>query len=77
MRRAVLRRAGLQLPLSVGVLCSAFVGYCHVRPLAAQRCASGGPVMTDNLQLGSQLATPGSARKSQLRIEADYVTCTQ
>jgi len=46
-----------------------------VRPLAAQRC--GGPVMTDNLQLGSQLATPGSARKSQLRIEADYVTCTQ
>ena len=55
MRRAVLRRAGLQLPLSVGVLCSAFVGHCHVRPLAAQRC--GGPVMTDNLQVCDAAST--------------------
>ena len=50
--RGVIRGVGVQLPLSVGVLCSAFVGHCHVRPLAAQRCATGtGPGMTENLQV--------------------------
>ena len=47
-----------------------------VRPAAAQTCSAAMATMSaaDNLQLGSQVARPG---QRQLRIEADYVTCTQ
>ena len=47
-----------------------------VRPAAAQTCSAAMSTMSsaDNLQLGSQVAGPG---QRQLRIEADYVTCTQ
>ena len=47
-----------------------------VRPAAAQTCSAAMATMSaaDNLQLGSQVAGPG---QRQLRIEADYVTCTQ
>ena len=47
-----------------------------LRPAAAQTCSAAMATMSaaDNLQLGSQVARAG---QRQLRIEADYVTCTQ
>lgn len=45
----------------------------HSSPSCAASMSSGARGV-DNLQLGSRLAAPG---QQQLRIEADYVTCTQ
>lgn len=46
----------------------------HSSPSCAASMSSGAGGGVDNLQLGSRLAAPG---QQQLRIEADYVTCTQ
>jgi hypothetical protein len=78
MRRCV--PVHLQL-LSARVLVSALGGRLPV-PIAAQSASCTAARMSaadigagvDNLQLGSRLAGPG---QQQLRIEADYVTCTQ
>ena len=78
MRRCVAVHLKL---LSARVLVSTLGGRLPV-PIAAQgaSCAARMSSAADsgagvnNLQLGSRLAAPG---QQQLRIEADYVTCTQ
>ena len=56
--------------LSVRILASPLVS----RSLVSSQPTCARMTAVDNLQLGSLTAAPGQV---QLRIEADYVTCTQ